>query len=169
MASVLIKSERLTLIPVDQKMLEFERNKEIIPDSLKDIIIPDNWPHESVTKEVTKVFIGLLLQNRLNNFYWVYRNNSRERILIGSGGIIIHENGVHEIGYSVLKQFENKGFATEAIGAIVRWFVNSNPGSVITAKTGKENFPSIKVLEKNGFSCSGSENDSGLLIYSLDN
>lgn len=163
-----IKGKRLVLIPADKSVLEYELNKKKYPDALKDIIIPENWPHKTITKNVTEIFISLLNQDRLYNFYWVYEGKSGDKILIGSGGIIVHETGEYEIGYSVLEQFENYGFATEAIESIVKWFGSSGLGYKLIAKTDDKNYPSIKVLEKTGFTFSGLGNEPGSLIYSIN-
>jgi len=162
-----IKTKRLILIPANEHILEYELNKDKFPDALKDIIIPENWPHETITKDVIEIFISFFNQSRLHNFYWVHEDNSGDKTLIGSGGIIVHENGDFELGYSVLKQFENKGFTSEAIESIVRWFGSSGLSNKLIAKTEKNNYPSIKVLEKTGFTLLGYDNEPDILIYSV--
>ncbi len=163
-----LETSRLTLIPADEKILRSELKKERFPDLLKDITIPQNWPHHTITNDVIEAFLLLLEQNRLYNFYWIYNNNLGERILIGSGGIMLNEDFDYEIGYSVLEQFENNGFATEAIICIIQWFANSALGERLIAKTEKNNQPSIRVLEKVGFILSSEEKESNLLIYSCN-
>ena len=163
-----LETSRLTLIPADIEILRYELKRERFPDPLKGITIPRNWPHHTITNDVIEAFLLLLEQNRLYNFYWIYNNDSGERILIGSGGIMLNEDFDYEIGYSVMEQFENNGFATEAIICIIRWFANSTHGERVIAKTEKNNQPSIRVLEKAGFTFSGEEKGSNLLIYSCN-
>ena len=167
-----IRTTRLILIPATGEILEYELKKEKLPENFSGITIPENWPHESVTKEVLEVFLCLYNEDRLFNYYWVlesHQNIRTDKILIGSGGFIVHENGDFELGYSVLKQFENNGYATEAIEAILRHASYSEFKGLIIAKTEEDNYPSKRVLEKSGFTVFGFDKESGLLIYSFQN
>ena len=162
-----IQTKRLTLIPVTKDIIKYEINNGKIPDALSGIYIPENWPHESVTIDVNIIFQALLEQKRLYNFYWIDNLDKENRTLIGSGGFIVHDNGSFELGYSILKQYENHGYATEAVEALLRWYKESGFKEAIIAKTEPENYSSIKVLVKNGFTRSEDEEESGLVIYSI--
>ncbi len=162
-----IKTARLTLIPADLGMLEYEINRQKFPESLFGITFPKNWPHESVSPEVSEIFLTLFRENRLYNYYWVLNEESKKDILIGSGGFIVQDDGSFELGYSVLKQFESNGFASEAVGAIIKNAGDLKNNVSIAAKTNKENIASVRVLEKCGFSLSGFDSETDLLIYSL--
>lgn len=61
------------------------------------------------------------------------------------------QNGDIEIGYSTEPHMQNKGFMTEAIAALINWSFTHKEVKRVTAATGSENPPSIRVLEKNGF------------------
>ena len=163
----IIQTKRLILIPVTEDIINYEINDGKLPDALSGIFIPENWPHESVTTDVNLTFQALLKEKKLYSFYWVCNSYKENRILIGSGGFIVHDNGDFELGYSILKQYENQGYTTEAVEALLEWYKESGFRKAVIAKTEPENYPSIKVLEKNGFSKSGSEEESGLLIYSI--
>ncbi|MBP2132505.1 RimJ/RimL family protein N-acetyltransferase [Methanomicrobium sp. W14] len=171
MDSDIIITKRLFLIPETEETLEYELGKRGKPGTLSSVDIPENWPHETVTKEVFELFLGFCKEKRLYSYYWVLKGENKDSkeygTLIGSGGIILHENALPEIGYSVLKQFENMGYATEAVSAIVKKAFQSGLASEITAKTEKNNIPSQRVLDKNGFIKSGTENETGLLVYIL--
>ncbi|UUX92473.1 GNAT family N-acetyltransferase [Methanoplanus endosymbiosus] len=161
-----IQTGRLLLIPATAEIFEFELEKKEIPDVLKDIYIPENWPHESVTRDVLELFFELAKQEKIYTFYWVMRDISAEnrvkthKTLIGSGGFISQENGNYELGYSVIEQFRNRGYATEAIRAMIRWSKYSGLSGKIIANTEPGNNQSIKVLEKNGFVPFANEADS---------
>jgi RimJ/RimL family protein N-acetyltransferase len=139
------------------KYLNLSWKKKEIPDVLKDIYIPENWPHESVTREVPELFFELAKQEKIYTFYWVMRDISADqrvkahKTLIESGVFISQENGNYELGYSAIEQFRNRGYATEAIRAMIRWFKYSGLSGKIIANTEPGNNSSIKVLEKNGF------------------
>ncbi|MDD3976574.1 GNAT family N-acetyltransferase [Methanomicrobium antiquum] len=162
-----LKTARLTLIPADLSMLEYEINRNNFPKSLFGITVPKNWPHESVSRGVSEIFLTLFRENKLYNYYWILNEESKKDILIGSGGFIVQDDGTLELGYSVLKQFEDNGFASEAVSAIIK-NVNGFKNNIrITAKTKKKNIASVRVLEKSGFSLFGFDSETDLLIYSL--
>lgn len=65
-------------------------------------------------------------------------------------------NGVVEIGYGVSAEYEGKGYATEAVSAIVHWAVHQPGVTRVEAETEFENKASQRVLEKSGFLATGS-------------
>lgn len=61
------------------------------------------------------------------------------------------ELGESEVGYGIDVRYHNKGFATEALAALMKWGFNNESLKAIKAKTPSDNISSQKVLEKNGF------------------
>lgn len=69
--------------------------------------------------------------------------------------------GIAEIGYGISKEYQNNGYATEAVKAVLGWaFDNPNVISV-EAETDSGNEPSKKVLEKCGFTLNGEMGEEG--------
>lgn len=64
-----------------------------------------------------------------------------------------------EIGYGIIPSAQNKGYATEAVGALIEWAFASGQVKRIIAECLQDNFPSIKVLGKLGLKESGQEGD----------
>jgi len=60
-------------------------------------------------------------------------------------------DGEVEIGYGVNTERQNRGLATEAVHAACLWALAQPAVSSVVAETHKENLPSQRVLEKNGF------------------
>ena len=73
---------------------------------------------------------------------------------------------VVEIGYGVDKAFRGRGFATEAVGALVDWGREREDVGAIWAETLTANLPSRRVLEKCGFRRRGESNDA--LFWRVD-
>ena len=82
--------------------------------------------------------------------------------LIECGGVLIGEAGLKgppaarytvEIGYSTLSGFRNKGYMTEAVGALTRFAFMQRDYHVekVTALTLPDNIASHRVLQKNGY------------------
>ena len=63
----------------------------------------------------------------------------------------ISENGIVEIGYGINDGYENKGYTTEAVGAVVKWASEQFNVKQIEAEAEEDNYASIRVLEKCGF------------------
>jgi [ribosomal protein S5]-alanine N-acetyltransferase len=78
--------------------------------------------------------------------------------------------GEVEIGYGIDPAYQGKGYMTEAVGALVNWAFAHPECKAITAHGVRpDNFASQKVLVKNGFSETGT-NDSGInfILYRSD-
>ena len=73
---------------------------------------------------------------------------------------------VVEIGYGVDKAFRGRGFATEAVGALVDWGREREDVGAIWAETLTANLPSRRVLEKCGFRRRGESTDA--LFWRVD-
>lgn len=78
-------------------------------------------------------------------------------VLLKSDGTIIgdigfkgkpDENKAVEIGYGLLEEYWNKGFATEAVGALMQWAWETGKVDKIVADTLRDNEGSMRVLEK---------------------
>lgn len=86
-----------------------------------------------------------------------------------AGGLCFHgepnETGEVEIGYGTEPGFRSRGIMSETIAGMMKWMRGNRKIYSVIAKTEKSNFPSVKVLEKNGFTLSGTDNN--LLTYIL--
>lgn len=58
------------------------------------------------------------------------------------------QDGVVEIGYGILKEAQNNGYATEAVEALINWAFSTRMVEKILAECLRNNIPSIRVLEK---------------------
>lgn len=72
--------------------------------------------------------------------------------------------GKVEIGYGINSTSRNQGFMTEALGGIIRWAATQTKIKRIIAETEIKNPPSIKVLQKAGFTRCKTEQSSALEI-----
>jgi [ribosomal protein S5]-alanine N-acetyltransferase len=65
-----------------------------------------------------------------------------------------------EIGYGINASHHRQGIATEAVGALVDWTLESGFAKRVTAETLETNLASGRVLEKNGFTRFGERFDT---------
>ncbi|MCT4663554.1 MAG: GNAT family N-acetyltransferase [Tissierellales bacterium] len=71
--------------------------------------------------------------------------------LIGDGGFkgIVDDDGIVEIGYSIVASAQNSGYGTEAVESLMKWAYGRGAEYII-AECRQDNIGSIRVLEKVG-------------------
>lgn len=70
---------------------------------------------------------------------------------VGVSGFTASNTATHEVGYLFLPQFQGKGYATEALRAVIDWAKQKQEIRAFCAVVSDGNDGSIKVLEKCGF------------------
>ena len=73
----------------------------------------------------------------------------------------LDSNGIAEIGYGISEKYQNNGYATEAVKAVLEWAFNHPDVTAIEAETDSENAASKRVLEKCGFILNGKIGEEG--------
>ncbi|HEY2946373.1 MAG TPA: GNAT family N-acetyltransferase [Vicinamibacteria bacterium] len=131
--------------------------------------VPASWPHELVADNLEgfarRIEADAALEGWLP-WYWVARE---DRTLIGNGGFgaVPAEDGSGKIGYAIVAEYEGRGFATEAVAAILEWAF-AHPGLTrVVADTYPELGRSIRVLQKNGFRYAGPGKGERVIRYEL--
>ena len=174
-----IRSPRLSLVPATQEILSADLNDHITLAALLNATIPGTWPPPLLDQDALMFFIKMGEEGsdpHFSSWYWILNGPNQESdILIGSGGVVSHseEEGTVVIGYSVLDEFQNQGYATEAIAHMIP-AIFSFPGVIrILATTYPELSASVRVLEKSGFSpvsvpTRGEGMEEGTIAYLLE-
>ena len=67
----------------------------------------------------------------------------------------LNSNGMVEIGYGIKKEYEGRGYMTEAVTAMARWASEQIGVNYVEAETDPDNKASQRVLEKTGFRLNG--------------
>jgi [ribosomal protein S5]-alanine N-acetyltransferase len=152
-----ILTARLELIPADLKLTELAINNSAGLGSALNAMIPEGWPMKEYT-EVLPLFYEHFKQfpeaDGWGPWFWILVDGiSGKRILIGDGGFKFPgpEDDWIETGYGILPQYWNKGYATEALRALLEWVKETGRFAKVFAQVLPDNIGSIKVLEKNGF------------------
>jgi [ribosomal protein S5]-alanine N-acetyltransferase len=75
-----------------------------------------------------------------------------DRVLVGDAGFKgpPDANGVAELGYGVLPRHQRRGFATEAVNALITWAFSQGARAIV-AESDADNIASARVLQKAGF------------------
>ncbi len=90
-------------------------------------------------------------------------------VLVGAGGYFgpPSEDGIVEIGFSILPGWQNLGYATDLAGLLIENAFTDSRVKKVIAHTTQMNLPSCKVLEKCGFNYVCKEEESGNDLYAI--
>ena len=155
-----IRTKRLELISCTLEMAQALLQDRKKCEKLLGTYLPLTWPNENLMR-----YFDLYVQKLSNDSRWgswgpwlILLQSSRE--IIGDIGFKgpPDDNGNVEIGYSILSQCRRRGYATEAVEALVRWAFLYGAKSIL-AKTETDNAPSVSLLEKLGFNPAGVDED----------
>jgi RimJ/RimL family protein N-acetyltransferase len=168
------ETERLLLIAGTLPLIEAELQNPVRFAELLGARVPANWPpplNDPSTLEWCRRYlkkhpdgIGWV------NWYFILRQNlTSEPMAIGNGGFRGKPDGdgVTEVGYSILEQFQNAGYATEALSGLLQWVFSHSRTDRIIAQTYSSLTRSIRVLEKTGFIFAGPGTTAGMIRYEL--
>jgi RimJ/RimL family protein N-acetyltransferase len=174
-----IRTPRLELIRATVEILESDIHDKKELARLLRAEIPAAWPPPLLDESVLCAFLGMCTdtgESRFSTWYWVRDEpDAGSRTLIGSGGVLPMESAPDTVmlGYSVLDEFQNRGYATEAIRCLIPHFFSLPGIRRIAATTCPDLGTSIRVLEKNGFTkidlpLSGTGAEEGTVCYVLE-
>jgi [ribosomal protein S5]-alanine N-acetyltransferase len=143
------------LIPVSPEIAEVELSDPArFPDML-DARVPTSWPPE-ILSDARPLFRDLLREDpsRTGWIGWyAILVTEGERVLVGSAGFTgpPDAGGTVETGYSMLPEYQGRGFATEMVRALCAWAFVQPHVTTVVAETTWSNAASMNVLEKCGF------------------
>ena len=69
--------------------------------------------------------------------------------------------GIAEIGYGISEEYQNNGYATEAVKSVLEWAFSHPEVVAVEAETDPDNTASKRVLEKCGFVLNGVIGEEG--------
>ncbi|MEG3054831.1 MAG: GNAT family N-acetyltransferase [Methanoculleus sp.] len=171
MTFFLIHAECLDQIPATLEILEADRDDRQSLARLLDASIPGSWP-PPLLGETLEEFIQTVSEGDDPLFaawYWVANDPEGGRVLIGAGGTAtspIAQDSVL-IGYSVLDEFQGRGYATEAVRHLIPALFALSGIQQIEAAVYPDLGAAIRVLEKNGFVRAGEGFEEGTVRYVL--
>lgn len=168
----LLITDRLRLVPVTIETCNAELSSHEALSKLLDAIIPGSWPPPLMTEETLHEFIHLLSESEkpgLCSWYWVryHKEQKKDDVLVGSGGLYCCDDGSWEIGYSVLDKYQRLGYATEAVCRTIEYLFSHTDLEKVYATTSPGLYPSVRVLERCGFIPDGDGREEGTIRYSI--
>ena len=100
-----------------------------------------------MTQKTVQQFIDSYGDDR--SYSWVMDVNGDD-VVVGTIGAYDYDNGRIEIGISVSENWQGRGFATEALKAVLEYLTENEGIACVTAWCAAENTGSSKVMEKAG-------------------
>jgi RimJ/RimL family protein N-acetyltransferase len=150
-----LQSERLELVPMTRALVEAELENVALLGELLGVAAPSGWPPGEYDRSAQEFFRELLKDIESGHLPWgsYYVVTRDRRTLVAAAGY--HgppdEAGRVEIGYSVVEHAQGRGYATEAVRALIARAFATPAVQVIVANTFASNPASIAVLAKCGF------------------
>lgn len=149
MKHIVIETERLIITPQSIVEIEALRDKEADPEMRK------------AYSEMLELMLGLNGSEEWGSDWKIRLKTGATVGGIGFKGLPDAE-GIVEIGYGIDEAYRQRGYATEAVGGMVKWAKKQDGVKYITAQTEPNNKISQKVLLANDFTRDGNGKEGPL-------
>ena len=167
-----IGTSRLELIAETVELAVAEASGRASLGKALDAEVPVSWPPEGIDNAMALFALHLHRDPGLAgwlNWYWVLAGpRTSRRTLIGCGGFTSPPvDGAVALGYSLLPALPGKGYAIEAVSALIAWAFSHPEVREIVAETLPDNVRSIRVLQRAGFLRGGQASEPGHIRFFL--
>lgn len=166
-----VESRRMTLVAATPELVQADLAGRLVFAEAIGADVPEDWPPELFDNMAMRVSLQQLqdpAEHGWSLWYLLSKDHETPRVLgiCGFKGKPDRAGSV-EIGYSVLRQFRIRGYATEAVARLVTWAFSHQNVVEVTAETLPHLRQSIRVMEKNGFRFRGPGSEHGVVRYAL--
>lgn len=160
-----LETENLILYPLTTDLIQQLLNNEITQYSTTKWLTEDNKILLTWMKDELYSFIP----PKPGFTSWIFIEKSTNQV-IGDGGYKgnPNQNGEVEIGYEIIESQRRKGYATEAINALIDWAITKPEVKCITAKCHENNTPSQNLLQKLQFAWINKEDEMDIYHLYID-
>jgi RimJ/RimL family protein N-acetyltransferase len=167
----IVESNRMVLVAANADLVRADLESVASLAEMLDAHVPENWPPELYDREAMEYALRMLEDTTVTGWsFWYLLNRSEGPLqLVGICGFKGRPDaaGSAEIGYSIVSQFRNQGFASEAVDRLVRWAFSHQIVHEVSAETLPYLQSSIRVMKKNGFEFVGAGSELGVVRYAV--
>lgn len=143
----MIESKRLNIYPANKEQMQ---------------VFIDEQSDDVLKVAYTEMLDGCLEHTNQWEWYAVWMIELKDGTHIGEMCFKgFSHDGITEIGYGILKEYQGLGYGSEAVSALVDWAFKQSSVRQIEAETEENNIASIRVLEKCGFKRNGIYGEEG--------
>ena len=132
--------------------------------------LPADWPPEFYdAATLTYVLTRLESMFEVGGWSMYFFLRREDRLVVGNGGFYAppSDDGTVEVGYSVVPSMQRRGYATEAMGGLIRRAFEDPSVRRVVASTLPDRVASIRVLEKLGFERSAMAPEPDVIQFEL--
>jgi ribosomal-protein-alanine N-acetyltransferase len=153
---VMLETPRLYVIPLTYlQLLKYGKSDGALEAELG-LTRSEKFMTAELRQTIEKNIIPSIIHNPsliLYSTLWIIIHKD-QNVIVGDAGFKgpPNEEGMIEIGYGTYPSYENKGYMTEALAAIIKWTFAQSGIQMILAHTLKDDLAWHQVLLKNCFS-----------------
>jgi ribosomal-protein-alanine N-acetyltransferase len=153
-----IDSERLDLVLLTPALDDLIAGRPEAAGAIVGASFPDWWPDEHDGRFLR--YRKEQMQRDPDASEWLVRAivDRATRTVVGHAGFhgppgvnALSEAGAVELGYTVFPEFRGRGYASEAVAALVGWARRERYVRVFVASVAPDNEPSLAIVRKLGF------------------
>lgn len=163
-----LHTPRLEMIAVTLEIITADLHRRDELPALLNAELGEGWPmvlYDPPAMEWIKR--ALLADPDLGGWTAYYCVLREPRVLIGGTGFKSRpKDGVVELGYGMLDAYQRRGYATEAVNAMIDWAFRQGVHTIV-AETLPELIPSQRLLAKCGFKFTGEGSEPGVMRFEL--
>jgi RimJ/RimL family protein N-acetyltransferase len=166
-----LRTERLEIVPGTPTLGRAEIGDRARFAALLGADVPASWPPPE-NDEKTMTFFTEYVEKHPDGVGWaawyiLLCGEDGRKTAIGTCGFTAKpdETGTVETGYSILPEHQRRGYAPEAVAALVEWAFSQSAVERIIAHTFPDLRASIRVLEKCGFALVGAGEEEGTVRF----
>lgn len=164
----LLYTQRLELVPMTLSLVEAVMGgRREDSERILEARLPDAWPGRALIERAFCASLENIRQDPEHRLWGDRVMITREgpRRVIGS--VVFHggpgEDGLVEVAYGVEQDSQQQGYATEGTRVSVEWAFSDPRVRAVRATTPTWHTPSRRVLEKCGFSLTGTRESEAML------
>lgn len=165
-----LSTERLDLVACTPGIVEADlRGDHEALGALLAARVPGRWPPDLWTDAALNHLLAWMASDPDAHGWGAWYVVRREgTLLIGAVGLKGRpKDGTAEIGYTLVAEAHGKGYATEAAHALVDWAFAHPEVRRVCAQARPGHLPSLRVMERLGFSYSGPGSEGDTVCYDL--
>ncbi len=168
-----LRTDNLTLIASTLAHIRAELETPELLGEMLNATVSSEWPSGEYDRDAMEFFRACFEQGgeEVEGWYgWYAIRDPDEKFpptLVGAAGYFgpPDANGIVEIGYSVLPEWQRCGYASEMTDALVKNVFSQASVKSVIAHTTEDNPASIAVLMRCGFSATGPGRDLGTIRF----